>query len=229
MRPRSREFAWQRRRYSLLQRAKSMSGVGVPHHAENPEHKQIGIFIAVIAVIMAIITALANNEANKMIVKEVQASNGFAWYQAKRQRSYMNELEIKRADFELAGNLSEAQRKVLEETKAKLKSKNAEYEKENDDIRVQAEAEKKAASAASIKHHWFEYAEIVMHIAVVLCSLTLLTDSKLFFRLGIAAAVAGVVLAGIALSMTPHGPHDSAGGQAVSGSFNGCGPTLAAF
>ena len=107
-----------------------MSGHEVPHHAENQDQKRIGIFIAVLAVIMAIVGALAKAEANKMIVKEVQSSNGFAWYQSKRQRSYMNELEIRRADFELAGNVNEAQRKLLEESKAKYKAKNAEYEKE---------------------------------------------------------------------------------------------------
>ncbi len=108
-----------------------MSGHGIPHHAENAGHKKIGIVIAIIAVAMAVVTALANNEANKMIVKEVQSSNGFGWYQSKRQRSYLNELELKRIDFELAGGVSEAQRKLLEQQQAKLTAKNAEYEGEN--------------------------------------------------------------------------------------------------
>ena len=176
-----------------------MSEIEVPHEAHKEEHKHIGIFIAVLAVIMALISALAKAEANKIIVKEVQASNGFAWYQAKRQRSYMNELEIRRAEFELAGNPTEAQRKVLEETRAKLGAKNAEYEKENEKIRTDAEAEKEAAKLAGHKHHRLEYAEICMHIAVVLCSLVLLTDQKLFFHLGIGATVAGVVLAATTL------------------------------
>ena len=181
-----------------------MSGGGVPHHAANDEHKRIGIFIAVIAVIMSIITALGKAEANKMIVKEVQSSNGFAWFQSKRQRSYMNELEIKRADFELAGNLTEAQRKVLEETKIKLKAKNAEYDKENEEIKRKADADKQNAELASVKHHKFEYAEIAMHIAMVLCSLTLLTESHLFFRLGVGLTVAGVALAFYAYGYHPN-------------------------
>src|SRR5437762_7701953 len=181
-----------------------MSHVEVPHEAHKEEHKRIGVFIAIVAVVMALISALAKNEANQVIVKEVQASNGFAWYQAKRQRSYINELEIRRAEFELAGNPTEAQRKVLEETRAKLKSKNAEYEKENDKIRTDADADKQAAQLAEHKHHRFEYGEICMHIAVVLCSLTLLTDLKIFFQMGIAATVAGVLLAITAFFVQPH-------------------------
>lgn len=95
-----------------------MSGHGIPHHAEKDEHKRIGIFIGVLAVIMAIIGAFAKGQANEMIVKEVKASNGFAWYQSKRQRSYMNELEIKRIDFLLAGTgLSDAQKEMLTKTR----------------------------------------------------------------------------------------------------------------
>lgn len=172
-----------------------MAGPGIPHHAHSDDHRRIGIFISVLAVLMAIVTALAKAEANKMIVKEVQASNSYAWYQSKRQRSYMNELEIHRINFELAGSISEAQREVLERTRAKLTAKNDEYETENKDIQARAESEKKLAESASHRHHWFEYSEILLHIAVVLSSLTLLTEQKLFFKLGLGATVGGIVLA----------------------------------
>ena len=193
-----------------------MSGHGVPHHAANADHKRIGIVIAIIAVGMAVVTALAHNEANKMIVKEVQSSNGYSWYQAKRQRSYLNELEIKRIDFELAGNPTEAQRKMREQQQAKLKAKNAEYETENKEILVGAEADKLAAAAASHRHHWFEYAEILLHIAVVLCSLTLLTEQKLFFRLGLAATVGGFLLTVAAFNTKPHAPSQPAASPATN-------------
>src|SRR4051812_49649288 len=107
-----------------------MSDVDVPHHTEKEVHKRVGIFIAAVAVIMAVISALARNAANEIIVQEVQASNGFAWYQAKRQRGYMTELEIRRARYELAGNLAPAQRKQLEENTAGLEQQNAKYAKE---------------------------------------------------------------------------------------------------
>ena len=59
-----------------------------------------------------------------------------------------------------------------------------------------------------------------MHIAVVLCSLTLLTDMKLFFRLGIAATIAGILVASIAFF--PHAVrgaelHGSGEGARVAG------------
>lgn len=195
-----------------------MSGHGVPHHAANDEHKRIGIFIGVLAVIMAVIGAFAKGQANEMIVKEIQASNkevkasnGFAWYQAKRQRSYLNDLELKRIEFELAGTANEAQKKLLEGQKLKLTGKNTEYEAEGKVIiaeaeaeRASAEADRTAATTAAHKHHWFEYGEISLHIAVVLCSLVLLTDQKIFFKIGLFATVVGVLLAVAAFFKAGH-------------------------
>ena len=185
-----------------------MSEHGLPHHAENPEQKRVGIFIAVLAVIMAIISAATNQQANEIIVKEVKASNGFAWYQAKRQRSYANELELQRIEFSLAGTPAEAQRKLLEAQKAKLTSKNAEYETENKGILDTAKGDQTAATTASHRHHWFEFSEICLHIAVVLCSLVLLTEQKIFLRLGIVVTLAGFLLAGYA-QFGNHAHHDS--------------------
>lgn len=182
-----------------------MSGHGVPHHAANDEHKRIGIFIGVLAVIMAVIGAFAKGQANEMIVKEVKASNGFAWYQSKRQRSYMNELEIKRIDFLLAGTgLAEAQKEMLAKTRIALDKKNVEYKSENEEIERLAKADQKKAEIAAHKHHWFEYAEISLHIAVVLCSLVLLTDQKIFFHIGLFATVVGVLIAVAAFFKTGH-------------------------
>src|SRR5439155_2933031 len=138
----------------------AMSDVEVPHHVANDEHKRVGIFISVLAVLMALVSSLARNQANEIIVKEVQASNGFAWYQAKRQRSHLNELELQRAEFELAGNPTEAQRKILAANKARVEAKNAEYKKENEEILSKAEADKTEARLAEHKHHWLEYGEI---------------------------------------------------------------------
>lgn len=184
-----------------------MSGHGSHSHSDNPEHKRIGVFIAVIAVIMAVVGALAKQEANEMIVKEVKASNGFAWYQSKRQRSYQNELEVKRIDFELAGQVTEAQRKLLEANRAKFLAKNAEYEAENKEILTGAENDRTAAQTAAHRHHWYEYAEISLHIAIVLCSLVLLTNQRFFFHLGLAATLAGIVLAVVAWRTGHGGAH----------------------
>src|SRR5947209_7343988 len=143
-----------------------MSEVEVPHHVQKDDHKRVAVFIAVLAVITAVISSLGKNQANHLIVKEVDSSNGFAWYQAKRQRSYINEVELQRIDFQLAGNLTEAQKTILEQMRSHLKAQNAKYEKEGEEIQAKAKANNDAAELAKHKHHWLEYGEVCMHIAV---------------------------------------------------------------
>ena len=185
-----------------------MSEVEIPHHAENHGQKKIGILIAVIAVLMAIVSSLGKNAANEMIVEEVKASNGFAWYQSKRQREYLNDLEIRRIDIDMLGTVTGERRIALEKFKSDLLAKNTEYKGENEKINEEAKLSKRLAESSGEKNEALDHAEILMQIAVVLCSLTLLTEQKLFVRLGVLSAVIGTLMAGKAI--LPHSTtHDS--------------------
>lgn len=165
------------------------------HHSENPLQKRIGLFIAVLAVLMAIIAALGKDAANQMIVNEVKSSNGYAWYQSKRMRSYMNEMELDRINAQEAGAMTEQQRELLAKQKARLTAKNAEYKTENEDILKKAEAQQNLAQIAAHRHHGFERAEVFLHIAVVLCSVALLTERKIFSQVAMGLAAIGILLA----------------------------------
>ena len=174
-----------------------MSG-SLPHHAENPQQKQVGIFISVLAVVMAIVSAVTSQQANTTLAKKVESSNGFAFYQAKRQRSFVNEIELRRIEFALAGAPNEAQRALAEAQRADIVKENAKYKADNEGILAKAKADEAAAEVAGHKHHWFEISEIFLHIAVVLCSLVLLTELKMFLWGGIVITVAGLAIAGYA-------------------------------
>lgn len=183
-----------------------MAEVEIPHGEGKQGEKQIGIMIAVIAVVMAIIGSLGNNAANERIVKAVESSNGFAWYQAKRQRSYLNDLEIKRIAIELAGNPTAGQREALQRLANELKAKNDEYQGENEKLVKAAEAAKIESEVSGEKNDGFDHAEILLQVAVVLCSLTLLTDNRNFLRVGIVVAILGGVWGGKTLMLEPHPP-----------------------
>jgi opacity protein-like surface antigen len=169
-----------------------MPEVEVPHSAENKEEKQVGIIIAIMAVVLAIISAAGKDAVNNLIVSEVEASNGYAWYQAKRQRSYLNELEIQRIQIELLGTPTDAQRSAMETRMAKLEAKNAEYEEENKKILVESDRHKADSLVASAKNEGFDRSEILLQVAVVLCSLTLLTGMRAFLKVGVVVALVGI-------------------------------------
>lgn len=106
-----------------------MPEVEIPQELGSKEDKRVGIKIAIIAVIMAIVSAYGKNAANDMIINEVKASNGYAWYQAKRIRAALNDQAISQIDLDLLGQPSDAQREAMGKLKKKLQEKNAEYKK----------------------------------------------------------------------------------------------------
>lgn len=183
-----------------------MAEVEIPTEAGSKEDKRVGIKIAIIAVVMAIVSSYGKNAANDMIINEVKASNGFAWYQAKRIRGALNDQMISQVDLDLLGNPTDAQREAMGKLKKKLQEKNAEYKKENEDILKEAETTKAEAALAGKKNDAFDRAEIALQVAVVLCSLTLLTGSAIFSRVGVGLAALGVVLAVLAFFKTPDPP-----------------------
>ncbi|MEN9574182.1 MAG: hypothetical protein RL514_2037 [Verrucomicrobiota bacterium] len=187
-----------------------MAEIEIPTEGGNKEDKLVGIKIAIIAVIMAIVSSYGKNAANDMIINEVKASNGYAWYQAKRIRSAMNDQAISNMDLELLGNPTDAQREAMGKLKKKLQEKNAEYKKENEDILKEADTTKAEAALAGQKNDAFDRAEIALQVAVVLCSLTLLTGSALFARAGVGLAGVGVVLAVMAFFKSPTPPKPEA-------------------
>jgi len=173
-----------------------MAEIEIPTPEGRKEEKHVGILIAIIAVLMAIVGALGNNAANEMIVGEVKSSNGFAWYQAKRQREYINDVELRRIRIELADLPAGPRRTALEAFAADLTAKNSEYKSEGEEIRRKANAQADEARLAGARNDAFDQSEILLQIAVVFCSLTLLTGLRSFLYLGVLVALAGALLGG---------------------------------
>ena len=81
-----------------------MSDIEIPDDARDRQERQVGLTIAILAILLAVVSALGNEQDNEKIVKQIEASNGFAWYQSKRIRAGMNELMLDQMKVELAGN-----------------------------------------------------------------------------------------------------------------------------
>jgi hypothetical protein len=196
-----------------------MADIEIPHPEGRKNEKPVGILIAIVAVVLAVIGSLGNNAANDRIVAEVKSSNGFSWYQAKRQREALNDLELKRIGVELASSPSPGRREALERLQQELLSKNREYKVENAGILATAEADRTAARIHGDRNDGFDRAEILLQVAVVLCTLTLLVESRIFLRIGLVVALVGMgVGARTHLGPTPPEPAAAAAGPVPTNS-----------
>jgi hypothetical protein len=70
----------------------AMAEYEVPEKTESRRERVVGLIIATIAVILAVVSALGHETQNDQILAHVDASDQYAFYQAKKER--WNALEL---------------------------------------------------------------------------------------------------------------------------------------
>ena len=169
----------------------------IKEKAEDPFTRQVALFVAVYAVALAI-TALGGNNAGKdMIMAQQKASNQWSYYQAKVVRENLYLLEAEKIDLQLendGGNLSPDARKRLEQVRNKYRHKAEEYTHDKHEIKEKAEELEKERDLASRKDPYFDYAEALLQIAIVLSSVAMLSGKKWPYWTSLAMAGIGLVL-----------------------------------
>ena len=155
------------------------------------QDRKIGLFIAIVAVFLTINSALGNKADNDEIINRVNASNSWAYFQAKRIRSH--QIELTRDLTLLMGKTSLSAQADAMKLASKYDEGVEKYKKEADEITEQAKSQEKAADQAEKKGNLFDFGEVLFQITLVLCSVAIITKQKLFFRMGQAFAAAGGV------------------------------------
>lgn len=173
----------------------------VEHHAHMPGLGQtVAIFTALLSTLGAVLSyqgGLTQNEAmllkNEAVLKKTQASDQWNFYQAKSNKGYLMAVAAE----------------LVPPKKAEYYKKEVQrYEKEKADIKKDAdnlEEEFKKANEASERmmapHHRLAEAMTLIQIAISLASITVLTHKKWLLGLAGVAALAGVGLWFVALTM----------------------------
>lgn len=170
----------------------------VPEKPRDQKERAVGLIIAAIAVVLAIVTSLVHQTHNEEIVAHVDAADQFSFFQAKKARHQQLELTLDNLHL-LYDRLSpaaqpEADRQIAADEKQRARLDDEEKEIEQKGKELMAESHKLAAKA-----HVLDLGEIALQIAVVLCSITILTEQFLFVRLGVGIALLGVLIAAGAL------------------------------
>jgi len=170
-------------------------------HQDNPFLTTVSMTIAVLAVVAATIgsletleTANAIAEKNAAVLKQSQASDQWAFYQAK---------SLKKNMFDIAS----AQAALTASPKADEFAKTAKrYETEQDEIKKQAEAlehqrdEKlEAGDHHEHRHHILTIGVTIVHVSIAIATIAIITKGKRWpWYLALVLGAAGVLCAGSA-------------------------------
>ena len=160
-------------------------------HAGHASNRNVGMTMAIFAAALALVTMMGHRLHTEEVVLQTQVADGWAFFQAKNSRSQMYAADAKLA--ELQGTAGAAIAKDWMD-------KSAQEKKDADDIRHNTEELDQETKAIAQRATRFDESEVFLEIAIVLCSVALLTGSRGFWFVSFGGAIVAVVLA--ALGMT---------------------------
>ena len=160
------------------------------HAKGNPELAPVSLTMAIVAVLVAVATLLGHRAHTEEVVLQALASDRWAYYQSQNIRRHVDELFL---------DLTSVQATADAAALAKLRDKYSEEATRYRDNRneTETEARKLEGEVATERNRAdrFDLSEVFLEIGLVITSITLLTGRKIYWGMGAAFAVVGVVLA----------------------------------
>ena len=174
-------------------------------HAEHAEHasgenKKIALLIAVIALCLALSETLGKGAQTESISKNVEASNLWAFFQAKSIRRTVVEAVSDQAKLSLGVMGDDAAKAALQKQIDAWQKTAARYRSEpetregSEQLAERAKHSEEERDLATAKYHHFELASAAFQIGIVLASATIITGIIALAWISGVLALAGIVI-----------------------------------
>lgn len=160
------------------------------HGAGNARMAPVTVSMAILAVFVAVVSLMGERVHADEMLAQTRATDQWAQYQAEkiRQRSYqvfLDQLNV----FTLQ-NPAHA-----EDVRQKYQKEIDRYDGETKTVQTQATATEKQVTALERRSNWFDFADVMLESSLVICSITLLTQKRSYWYLGLAIGAAGTIVA----------------------------------
>jgi hypothetical protein len=156
------------------------------HHEEEPWTLPVAITISILAVLVAMATLMGHRSSIEVVLLQTQASDQWAFYQAKNIR--LHEMQ---SVADMLGVLIPVDKEKAASLREKYQKEIDRYEKDKDQISEKAKEFENERGVFSRREDRYDAGEVILEIALIICSLTLLTKRKTFWYSGIAIGVVG--------------------------------------
>lgn len=152
----------------------------IHHHAEHGGARWIAwvaLSTAILAVLAAITGLLSGKHANEAMMSQIQASDQWAYYQAKS----------------IKASVLDAKMTLTATATDKDKEKAAQYQEEQAQIKREAEAKQAEARANFHKHEVFARGVTMFQIAIAIAAISALTRKRAFWLVSMIFGAVGCV------------------------------------
>lgn len=164
--------------------------------------KRIALLIAILALFLAIFETGAKSAQTEAITQNVEATNLWAFYQARTVRQTVVRTAADAAELQRAATADPAVRAAIEaQQKAWRDQANGwESNKSGDgrkELTEKARTTGESRERFMAQYHFYEYAAALLQVAIVIASASIITSIPPLALLSILLAVGGVALGGI--------------------------------
>jgi Domain of unknown function (DUF4337) len=161
----------------------------------------IAVYIGVLAVLLAVAGVGGGNAMKDATARNIEASNTWAFFQAKNIRRHELRLQIGEFEVLLASDpqLPEGARKLIDEKIAKYRKDEARLTSEPEtgeglnELLVKGKALEVQRDRAMLKDPFFDYGQALLQVAIVLASIAIITGGTSLLVLSGLLAALGIV------------------------------------
>ena len=180
-----------------------MAEIEVPNPDELHERgettfgRRAALTTAIYAVVLSIASLGGNNTVKEMLLAQQQSSDQWAFYQAKviREHQYRAQKMLLETQLAEPSSLKGAERAKVEALATKFAEEEKRYNAEKKDIEKDAKKLELARDVRRERHPYFEFGEVLLQIAIVSASVSILSTSRPMFWFSLVLAVLGAALA----------------------------------
>ena len=164
---------------------------------ENSFTKKVALCTAFFAVILAICSLGGNNSTKDMLLAQQQASDQWAFYQSKVMREHLYRIERIRLETQLVERRDTMKPNVLKHYETSIKKaadEAARYATEKKEIEQEAKKLDIERDVNKAKDPYFDFGEVMLQIAIVMSSISIISLSRPVFFFAVVAALTGAFL-----------------------------------
>lgn len=159
--------------------------------------RRVALTTAIFAVVLAITSLGGNNAMKEMLLAQQQSSDQWAFYQSKVMREHLYKLQKLQFETNLAERRKTMSPETIQNYTDAIKTMDEEehrYRNEKKTIETEAKRLETDRDVNKNKDPYFDYAEVLIQIAIVLASISILAASRPIFYAAVFSAFCGSLL-----------------------------------
>lgn len=182
--------------------ASADNGRGAEDSSPNNRERWIGVYIGVLAVVLAVCSMGGGNASKEATLKNIEAANTWAFFQAKNMRRHV--LRVQVDELELVKTTTSG---LTDEARAAIDAKIADYKKQDaeltsnperneglDELWTRGKALEVERDTAMQQDPYFDYGEAFLQIAIVLGGVAIISGGFLVLAMSLVMGLIGTVM-----------------------------------